>query len=195
MLLVCLCPHGCCGLRTCCPAGPGCLCPHGCWGRRRARPPARLGGLTSFGAAPRSPPVPSGPSGALHTCGAWSLFGSSTRRLVARRGGPRAPLPGLPISPVPLMSVAVGVLHYMKPSGGVSPACRSLMSCNSPRLVAVRAWLWLVWCPKCRPPRRKPLKTGCCGRGGLRFGHNGARHRAPFARKPLNMHVNPLIRT
>ena len=41
-----------------------------CSGRRRARPPARLGGLTSFGAAPRSPPVPSGPSGALHTGGA-----------------------------------------------------------------------------------------------------------------------------
>ena len=45
----------------------------GCSGRRRARPPARLGVLTSFGAAPRSPPVPSVPSGALHTggdCGA-----------------------------------------------------------------------------------------------------------------------------
>ena len=38
------------------------------------------------GAAPRSPPVPSGPSGALHTCGAGSLFGSSTRRLVVRPG-------------------------------------------------------------------------------------------------------------
>ena len=50
-----------------------CLLPHGCSGRRRARPPARLGGLTSFGAAPRSPPVPSGPSGALHTGGAVSL--------------------------------------------------------------------------------------------------------------------------
>ena len=48
--------------------------PHGCSGRRRARPPARLGALTSFGAAPRSPPVPSGPSGALHTCGAGSLM-------------------------------------------------------------------------------------------------------------------------
>ena len=47
-----------------------CLLPHGCSGRRRARPPARLGDLTSFGAAPRSPPVPSGPSGALHTGGA-----------------------------------------------------------------------------------------------------------------------------
>ena len=30
--------------------------------------------------------VPSGPSGALHTCGAGSLFGSSTRRLVVRPG-------------------------------------------------------------------------------------------------------------
>ena len=66
--------------------GPGCLWLHGCSGRRRDRPPARLGVLTSFGAAPRSPPVPSGPSGALHTCGAGSLFGSSTRRLVVRPG-------------------------------------------------------------------------------------------------------------
>ena len=48
-----------------------CLWSHGGFGRRRARPPARLGGLTSFGAAPRSPPVPSGPSGALHTGGTW----------------------------------------------------------------------------------------------------------------------------
>ena len=51
---------------------PGCgLWSHGCSGRRRARPPARLGVLTSLGAAPRSPPVPSGPSGALHTSGTW----------------------------------------------------------------------------------------------------------------------------
>ena len=47
-----------------------CLWSRWCSGRRRARPPARLGVLTSFGAAPRSPPVPSGPSGALHTGGA-----------------------------------------------------------------------------------------------------------------------------
>ena len=57
--------------------------PHGCSGRRRPRPPARLGDLTSFGAAPRSPPVPSGPSGALHTSGA-----RPSRR-------PWAPQPGL----------------------------------------------------------------------------------------------------
>ena len=59
------------------PMGPGgfvipewcvracCLLRRWCFGRRRARPPARLGVLTSFGAAPRSPP---GPSGALHGC-------------------------------------------------------------------------------------------------------------------------------
>ena len=35
-----------------------CLWPHGCSGRRRPRPPARLGDLTSFGAAPRSPARP-----------------------------------------------------------------------------------------------------------------------------------------
>ena len=79
--------------------GPGCLWRHGCSGRRRARPPARLGGLTAFGAAPRSPPVPSGPSGALRTSGAGSLLSGSARRLEARPGpatahghrSPRAP--------------------------------------------------------------------------------------------------------
>ena len=40
-----------------------------------------------------------------------------------------------------------------------------------PRLAAVRPRREMVWCPKCRPPRRKTVKTGCCGRGGLRFGH------------------------
>ena len=57
-----------------------------CFGRRRARPPARLGVLTSFGAASRSPPVPSGPSGALHTSGAWSLACGLLPRLEARPG-------------------------------------------------------------------------------------------------------------
>ena len=63
-----------------------CLWLRWCSGRRRARPPARLGGLTSFGAAPRSPPVPSGPSGALHTSGAWSLMHGSVHRLEVRPG-------------------------------------------------------------------------------------------------------------
>ena len=53
-----------------------CLWLHGCSGRRRARPPARLGDFASLGAASRSPPVPFGPSGALHTGGAGSLIGA-----------------------------------------------------------------------------------------------------------------------
>ena len=65
--------------------------PHGCSGRRRPRPPARLGGLTSFGAAPRSPPVPSGPSGALHTSGAYCAH-----MLPCPRHRPRAPQPAPP---------------------------------------------------------------------------------------------------
>ena len=60
-----------------------------CSGCRRARPPARLGGLTSFGAAPRSPPVPSGPSGALHTSDAVSLC--VAERVVSKPG--QAPPP------------------------------------------------------------------------------------------------------
>ena len=48
------------------------LWPHGCSGRRRARPPARSP-HASFARSgrSRSPPVPSGPSGALHTSGTW----------------------------------------------------------------------------------------------------------------------------
>ena len=66
--------------------GRRCVWCRWCSGRRRARPPARLGGLTSFGAAPRSPPVPSGPSGALHTGGAALLMCGWVRRIEARPG-------------------------------------------------------------------------------------------------------------
>ena len=50
----------------------------------------------------------------------------------------RANLPctGLGCSAALAALLAVGGLHYTKPSRGVSAACRSLMSCNSPRLVA-----------------------------------------------------------
>ena len=95
--------------------------------------------------------------------------------------------------------------------------------CNSPRLAAPSTWAklnrapltaqlprWLaarsrfgavrprfgaVWCPKCRPPRRKTLTIGCRGRGGLRFGHNGAWPRVLLEREPLNMHGNPSMRS
>ena len=86
-----------------------CLWPHGCSGRRRARPPARLGGLTSFGAAPRSPPVPSGPSGALHTSGACDAdgwLGASSRSPARPRRRPRAPQPGPPIPSAPRLEAA-----------------------------------------------------------------------------------------
>ncbi len=87
-----------------------CLWPHGCSGRRRARPPARLGVLTSFGAAPRSPPVPSGPSGALHTSGAWLCCVARRVVLVPVRAPPpptgAAARPAFRSSPLPS-----GLLH------------------------------------------------------------------------------------
>ena len=48
--------------------------------------------------------------------------------------------------------VAVGVLRHAKPSGGVSPACRTLAWRNSPRLVAARSWFAVVWRSNRRPP-------------------------------------------
>ena len=108
-----------------------CLWPHGCSGRRRARPPARLGDLTSFGAAPRSPPVPSGPSGALHTSGAGSLtccWARGSKPGQASQASRRPPIgrgpvccPARPrrhsraprqVSPVPSIPVESGVLAY-----------------------------------------------------------------------------------
>ena len=87
----------------------GCLWRRGCSGRRMAQPPARLGVLTSFGAAPRSPPVPSGPSGALHTSGAWSLMllGASSRSPAGPRRRPPAPRQ---VPPAPFTPVVPGVL-------------------------------------------------------------------------------------
>ena len=96
--------------------------PHGCSGRRRARPPARLGGLTSFGAAPRSPPVPSGPSGALHTSGARCAdvrFGASAR-CPARPCHPPAPRPCPPDPPAPSTPVGPGRCSAARHVGSLS---------------------------------------------------------------------------
>ena len=90
-----------------------CLWPRWCSGRRRARPPARLGGLTSFGAAPRSPPVPSGPSGALHTSGAGCAddwLGASARCPARPCRHPPAPRPGPAGLAAPSAPVVPGVL-------------------------------------------------------------------------------------
>ena len=73
----------------------------------------------------------------------------------------------------------------------MSPACRISNDAISPLLVAVRSRFEVVWSPKCRPPWRNTLKTGGCGRGGLRYGHNGVCRGVSFARRPLNMRVNP----
>ena len=87
-----------------------------CWcsGRRRARPPARLGVLTSFGAAPRSPPVPSGPSGALHTGGTWCAGPPWPRRRS------RAPQPG-PVVPPPPTAPRPGPDTAARPSSAGRP--------------------------------------------------------------------------
>ena len=88
-----------------------------------------------------------------------------------------------------------GGLHDTKPSCGVSPACRTLMSCNSPNRVAVRSELEVVRRSKCGPSRRKVPNMGCCGRRGPRCGHIGACHSALLARGPAIANGNPLSRT
>ena len=115
------------------------MLPRWCFGRRRARPPARLGILTSFGAAPRSPPVPSGPSGALHTSEAWSLMCGFARRLEARpspataRGCRSQALRTLRCPPHQWCQVAdvarcVGLLFGQAPPPPSGTAARSLYS-------------------------------------------------------------------
>ena len=80
-------------------------------------------------------------------------------------------------------SLAQQVLRY--------PPC---WSCKPPS-GAVRSRFEVVSCPKCRPPRRKTLKTGCYGRSGLRFGRIGTCHSASLAREPAIASGNPLCRT
>ena len=89
--------------------------------------------------------------------------GSCWARFVSPWHLPRVQLPGFHHPPVPHPGppapaahstlVAVGVLRHAKPSGGVSPACRTLAWRNSPRLVAARPWFAVVWRPNRRPPR------------------------------------------
>ena len=98
------------------------------------------------------------------------------------------------VPPALAAPVAVGVLYYTKPSGGVSPACRSLMLCNSPRLVALRAWCWLVWCPQCRPPWQTPVTTNCCRRGGPRCGHNSVCRGVLLAGEHIIPSTHPIYR-
>ena len=49
--------------------------------------------------------------------------------------------------------------------------------------------------PTVQTTSAKTAKTGGCERGGLRFGHKCVSRGVSLAREPLNMRVNPLIRT
>ena len=161
-------------------------------GRRPAREPsaprASLGALARCLARPRrrpralqlGPPVPppptgtaawpSGPSGALHTCGArcadgW--FGALARCLASPRRRPRALQLGPPVPPAPFIPVGPGVLMgglvrwlvvWPVPAAAHGHCSLALRSLRRPSylwgLVAVR-WLGaLARCPA--SPRRRP---------------------------------------
>ena len=102
-LLSLACPRGRAAVRA---RGAGLLCaPHGCSGCRRARPPARFGVLTAFGAASRGPPWPSGPSGTLHTGG--TVVADVARRVISKPG--QAPPP--PTSTTARPTNSSGTIH------------------------------------------------------------------------------------
>ena len=144
LVACCLWPRWCSGRRVACLDGPGrCVCR---WAaaRPRDRHTRACGSEWSISRPALAPPPPTGtaarprvwrlarapgPSGALPTCGAGSLMCGAVRRLEARPGPavPPAPQPGLPAPPLLSAREAMGVLHYTKPAGGVSPACRTLV--------------------------------------------------------------------
>ena len=115
------------GLPAHSPFVPACCClwPRGCSGRRRPRPPARSphASLKARSGRSRSPPVPSGPSGALHTSGARSLMllGALTRCLTRPCRRPPAPRPGPAGHAVASNRVGLGarvlVLAMLPPTG------------------------------------------------------------------------------
>ena len=83
----------------------------------------------------RSPPVPSGPSGALHTGGAWCAdvwFGALARCLAGPRSRPRAPQPG-PVGQLGRLSETV-----------VAFACWYLYGVETGVAFAGAKWVFLV---------------------------------------------------
>ena len=135
-----------CACEWCCGAWLSCcLWCRWCSGRRRPRPPARLGDLTAFGAAPRSPPVPSGPSGALHTGGACGAACGASACCPARHRYRPAMWPATCVKPsTPLLA---WVLSPVKPT---TP------------LRARYTWIWCYFIEE----RRRGFHTGV-----LRFPH------------------------
>ena len=74
------------------------------------------------------------------------------------------------------------------------PACRrrvGVLMTSFPHVAAVRSRFEA----KVQTHWVKTLKTGCCGQGGLCFGHNVTWYGLLRACGPLNMRVVPLIRT
>ena len=137
---------------------------------------------------------------------------SFARRVVSKPGqalppptGTAAMLAGLAVSSMP---AGLGLAHCATVSKWAAMGlcgmrswlteCRrrvGVSSSASPLRVAVRSRFAVVSCPKCRPPRRKTLKTGCYGRSGLRFERIGTCHSALLAREPAIASGNPLCRT
>ena len=124
--------------------------------------------------------------------------------IARRRRGLARVLRTRPCSPAwsapPTPSGSSGLCHTF--GGGFAPLGASLRRvagvsrlywCNSLRLVAVRSRLEVVWCPTCRPPRRKTPTMGSRGRGGLRCGHNDAWRGVLVARSPLRCERDPAI--
>ena len=133
--------------------------------RTLRRPPhrRRLCRCAWLGASSRSPPVPSGPSGALHNSGAWWLIGGWARRLEARPGLAAARQhPGLVLrSGGAAACLLVVTLVLRAPSGPAAReiAARELRSEWSISKPA-RALRTLR-----RPPHRRRRCTLACARG------------------------------
>ena len=150
-----------------------------CSGRRRARPPARSphASLKARSGRSRSPPVPSGPSGALHIGGSWCTEG--VRSPARSCSHPRAPQPvpsrpsaalrtcgpgrwrvlgALSRSPAALLSLAV---THVKPSSPLLACALSPVKPTTP-LQARYTHFWCYFIAQ----RRRGFHTGV-----LRFPH------------------------
>ena len=165
-----------------CLARPGCLvCP---WAAARPRAVRAASFARRVASKPgQAPPPPTGPA-------AWPSGPSTPAALVSLCvAGCVVSKPGQ--APPPPTGTAAHGFHSLAQQVLRYPPC---WSCKPP-LGAVRSRFEVVSCPKCRPPRRKTLKTGCYGRSGLRFGRIGTCHSALLAREPAIASGNPLCRT
>ena len=143
-----------------------CLWCRWCSGRRRARPPARSP-HASFARSgrSRSPPVPSGPSGALHTGGAWCAdvwLGASARCPARPRHRPphQCDLNVARNSPAATSNFEFGSLQLQRLWIG-SKSDRG-------KLCATFVWLWPCRCPpaseiSCVKPASPLLARLCVG--------------------------------